>query len=128
MVTVTMEQIVDLTNSTDFLDGVKLPLKAAYKINKLKKNVSVEFDYYGEKFREIVDTYAQKDEDGNVAFNEDGSQILIQKGKIEECNQALMDLQSLEIELDNANLTIDDLGDDIQCTPEELETLMPFLN
>ena len=128
MVKVTMEQIVDFRNGAAFLGEAQLPLKAAYKINKLKKNVENEFDYYSEKFREIVNTYSQKDEDGNVSFSEDGNQILIQDGKIDECNQALVDLQTLEVEVDNCNLTIDDLGEDLECTPDELEVIMPFFN
>ena len=121
-----MEQIVDFKNNADFLGDAQLPLKAAYKINKLRKNVDSEFDYYSEKFREIVDTYAKKDENGNIAFSDDGAQILIQDGMVDECNQALVDLQSLEIEIDNCNLTIDDLGDEVECTPDELEVIMPF--
>ena len=46
---------------------------------------------------------------------------------IEECNQALTDLQDLEVEIENYNLSLEDLGEDIQCTPEELEALMPFM-
>ena len=126
MVKVTMEQIVDFKNNADFLGDAQLPLKAAYKINKLRKNVDSEFDYYSEKFREIVNTYAKKDENGNIAFSDDGAQILIQDGMVDECNQALIDLQSLEIEIDNCNLTIDDLGDEVECTPDELEVIMPF--
>ena len=126
MVTVTMEQIVDFKNGADFLDGVKLPLKAAYKINKLKKGIDTEFEYYGDKFREIVDTYAKKDENGKIIFSDDGEQILIEDGKVDECNQALVDLQTLEIEIDNANLTLEDLGDSVECTPEELEIILPF--
>ena len=126
MVKVTMEQIVDFKNNADFLGDAQLPLKAAYKINKLRKNVDSEFDYYSEKFREIVNTYAKKDENGNIAFSDDGAQILIQDGMVDECNQALVDLQSLEIEIDNCNLTIDDLGDEVECTPDELEVIMPF--
>ena len=67
-----------------------------------------------------------KDENGNIAFSDDGAQILIQDGMVDECNQALVDLQSLEIEIDNCNLTIDDLGDEVECTPDELEVIMPF--
>ena len=126
MVKVTMEQIVDFKNNADFLGDAQLPLKAAYKINKLRKNIDNEFDYYSEKFREIVNTYAKKDENGNIAFSDDGAQILIQDGMVDECNQALVDLQSLEIEIDNCNLTIDDLGDSIECTPNELEIIKPF--
>ena len=53
---------------------------------------------------------------------------MIQDGKVEECNEALDNLQQLTVEIDNCNLTIDDFGDDMTCTPEELEALIPFLS
>ena len=128
MVNVTMDQIIAFRNAGDIFGNYKLPLKVAYKLNKLKKAVEVEGEFYVNKFQEIVDTYAKKDENGQVVFSDDGNQIMIQDGKVEECNQALEDLQNLTVEIDNCNLTIDDFGDDIECTPEDLEALMPFLN
>ena len=79
------------------------------------------------QFQEIVDTYAQKDEKNNPVFSDDGSQILIKEDMIEECNQALEDLQELEIEIETYGLSLEDLGENIECTPEELEALMPFM-
>ena len=128
MVSVTMDQIIAFRNAGDIFGDYKLPLKVAYKLNKLKKAVEVEGEFYSNKFQEIVDTYAKKDDNGQIVFSDDGNQIMIQDGKVEECNQALNDLQTLTVEIDNCNLTIDDFGDDIQCTPEDLEALMPFLN
>lgn len=128
MVNVTMDQIIAFRNAGDIFADYKLPLKVAYKLNKLKKAIEVEGEFYATKFQEIVDTYAKKDENGNVVFSEDGNQIMIQDDKIAECNQALEDLQTLTVEIDNFNLTIDDFGDDIECTPENLEALMPFLD
>ena len=128
MVNVTMDQIIAFRNAGDLFGDYKLPLKVAYKLNKLKKAIEVEGEFYANKFQEIVDTYAKKDENGQVVFSDDGNQIMIQDGKVEECNQALEDLQALTVEIDNCNLTIDDFGDDIECTPEDLEALMPFLN
>ena len=128
MVNVTMDQIIAFRNAGDIFSDYKLPLKVAYKLNKLKKAIEVEGEFYANKFQEIVDTYAKKDENGQVVFSDDGNQIIIQDGKVEECNQALNDLQTLTVEIDNCNLTIDDFGDDIECTPEDLEALMPFLN
>ena len=128
MVNVTMDQIIAFRNVGDIFGDYKLPLKVAYKLNKLKKAVEVEGEFYTNKFQEIVDTYAKKDENGQVVFSDDGSQIMIQDDKIDECNQALDDLQELTVEIDNCNLTIDDFGEDIECTPEDLEALMPFLN
>ena len=128
MVNVTMDQIIAFRNNGDFFANASLPLKVAYKLNKLKKAVEVEGEFYSNKFQEIVDTYAKKDENGNIVFSDDGNQIMIKEGMVDECNQVLEDLQSLTVEIDNCNLTIDDFGDNIECTPEELEALMPFLN
>lgn len=128
MVNVTMDQIIAFRNVGDIFGDYKLPLKVAYKLNKLKKAVEVEGEFYSNKFQEIVDIYAKKDDNGQIVFSDDGNQIMIQDGKIEECNQALEDLQTLTVEIDNCNLTIDDFGEDIECTPEDLEALMPFLN
>ena len=128
MVNVTMEQIIAFRNNGDFFAGTSLPLKGAYKINKIKKAVEKESEFYREKFQEIVDQYAQKDENGEVVFSDDGNQIMIKEGMVEECNKTLEDLQGLEIEIDNYGLTLDDLGEDAECTPEELEALMPFMN
>ena len=128
MVNVTMDQIIAFRNNGDFFANASFPLKVAYKLNKLKKAVEVEGEFYSNKFQEIVDTYAKKDENGNIVFSDDGNQIMIKEGMVDECNQALEDLQSLTVEIDNCNLTIDDFGDNIECTPEELEALMPFLS
>lgn len=128
MVNVTMDQIIAFRNVGDIFGDYKLPLKVAYKLNKLKKAVEVEGEFYTNKFQEIVDTYAKKDENGQIVFSDDGSQIMIQDDKIDECNQALDDLQELTVEIDNCNLTIDDFGENVECTPEDLEALMPFLN
>lgn len=128
MVKVTMDQIMDFRNSDDFFEDTVIPLKGAYKINKIKKNVEKEAEFYSEKFQGIVDTYAKKDENGNPEFSEDGNQILIQEGKIEECNNALEELQNLEVEVENYDLTIDDLGEGVEITPDRLEALMPFFS
>ena len=127
MVKVTMDQIIAFRNNGDFFSGTTLPLKGAYKINKIKKAVEKESEFYQEKFQEIVDKYARKDDKGEIVFSEDGNQIMIKDGMVDECNSDLEDLQNLEVEIETYNLTLDDLGEDVECTPEELEALMPFM-
>ena len=127
MVNVTMDQIIAFRNNGDFFSDTTLPLKGAYKLNKIKKAVEKEGEFYTEKFQEIVNTYAKKDENDQLVFSEDGNQIMIKDGMVEECNKALEDLQSLEVQIENYGLTLDDLGEDMECTPDELEALMPFM-
>lgn len=128
MITVTMQQALDFRKAYNFFNEVKLPLKAAYKLTKIKNAIENETQYYGEKFQEIVDTYAKKDENGNLMYNEDGSQILIKDGMVMECNQKLEELHNLEVGVENYNLTIDDLGEGIEVTTEDLDALMPFFS
>ena len=127
MITVTMDQIIDFRNNNGLFSEKNLPLKAAYKLNKIRKAVEKEGEFYGEKFQEILDKYAKKDENGELVFSEDGEQIMIQDGMVEECNKELTNLQELEVQIENYGLTIDDFGEDIECTPDELEALMPFM-
>lgn len=126
-VKVTMEQIIAFRNNGDLFSTSQLPLKGAYKLNKIRKSVMKEAEFYSEKFQEIVDKYAKKDENGQVVFSEDGNQIMIKDGMIRECNEELKDLQELEIEIENYGLSLEDLGENIECTPDELEALMPFM-
>lgn len=128
MVTVTMDQIIDFRDNGGFLSDTNLPLKVAYKLNKIRKAVEKESEFYADKFQEIVHTYAKIDENGEIVFSEDGSQILIKDGMVEECNKALTELQGLEVQIENYNLSIDDFGEDLQCTPDQLNALMPFMN
>ena len=127
MTKVTMDQIIAFRNNGDFFSNATLPLKGAYKLNKIKKAVEKESEFYTDKFQDIVNTYAKKDDEGNLVFSEDGNQIMIKDGMVEECNQALADLQDLEVEIETYGLSLEDLGDDLECTPEELEALMPFM-
>jgi uncharacterized metal-binding protein len=128
MITVTMQQALDFRKAYIYFNGIKLPLKAAYKLTKIKQAIEKETEYYGQKFQEIVDTYAQKDDNGNLKYNEDGTQIMIKDGMVMECNQKLEELHNLEIGIENYNLTIDDLGEGIEVTVDDLDALMPFLS
>jgi len=127
MVTITMDQLINFRDNGGFFADAHLPLKGAYKLNKIRKAVEKESEFYSEKFQEIVNTYAKKDENDQVVFSEDGTQIMIKDGMVAECNQALEDLQKLEVQIENYDLTIEDLGEDLECTPDQLEALMPFM-
>ena len=41
MIKVTMDQIMDFENSNDFFEDTVIPLKEAYKINKIKKPMGI---------------------------------------------------------------------------------------
>ena len=63
-----MDQLIAFRNNGDFFAGTTLPLKGAYKLNKIKKAVEKENEFYVEKFQEIVNKYAKTDENGNLVY------------------------------------------------------------
>ena len=128
MVKVTMSQVLNLRQNISFFLSQKLPLPVAYKLNKINNAADKEADFYQEKFNEIVEKYAKKDEEGNIVFSEDGEQIMIKDDLIAECNDALEELMDLEVEIDNLGLTIDAFGDNIECTATEIDAIVPFLD
>lgn len=128
MATITMSQILTFRQHVGFFLNQRLPLPVAYKLTKINNAVDKEAEFYQEKFNEIVDKYSKKDENGNVVFSEDGEQIMIQDDLISECNQALEELMDLETEIDTFNLKIEDFGDNIECTPADIDAIAPFLS
>lgn len=128
MATVTMSQILTFRQHVGLFLNQKLALPVAYKLTKINNAVEKEAEFYQEKFNEIVDKYSKKDENGNVVFSEDGEQIMIQDDLIPECNQALEELMDLEIEINTFNLKIEDFGDNIECTPTDIDAIAPFLS
>ena len=124
---ITMAELVNFYQKNAIFSNKVLPLKGAFKINRIKKDIEKDYAFYQEKFKEILEEYAERDDAGNIQFSEDGEQIMIKEGMIGDCSDRLEELNSIEIEIDNYDFNIEELGD-IDCTPEELEILMPFLS
>lgn len=126
--TITMQEVLDFKEAAVTFKERALPLQGAYKLMKISNVLDKDMEFYQTKFQEIIDTYGEKDEDGNYKFSDDGNQIIIKDGKVDECNKALQDLLDMQVTFDNLDFTIENLGDDVECTPEELEGLMPIFN
>lgn len=103
--------ILTLINSAKIFNQfaqTKLSAKLSYKIMKFCKSAAAEEEFYNKKKSEIIDTYAVKDENGQIAVTEDGM-ITIMQDKIAEANSALVELNSLEVEAPSVRFTLDEL-------------------
>lgn len=127
MAKITMSDILGFRQEVGFFLNQKLPLPVAYKLNKINNAAMKEAEFYQTKFNEIVAKYAKKDADGNLVFSEDGEQIMIQDDLVAECNEALEELMSLDIEIDTMGLKIEDFGENFECTANQIDAISPFL-
>lgn len=128
MAKITMGEVLTFRQHVGFFLEQKLPLPVAYKLTKINRAADKEAEFYQEKFNNIVEKYAKKDENGNIVFSENGEQIMIQDDLIPECNEALEELMNLEVEIENYGLKIEDFGENIECTANEIDAITPFLN
>ena len=103
--------IVTLINTAGIFNQfvqTKISSKLAYKIMKFCKAVAAEEEFYNTKRSELINTYAEKSEDGQIATSADGM-IRIIPDKIDEANAALQELNSLEVDVPNIKFTLDEL-------------------
>lgn len=104
----------------------KMPFKTAYKLSQISNAVNTNMLFYQEKLKEIILEYGKLDEEGNPIFTEDKSSIQLRDGADVACASAINELQSLEVDMPDTNLTIDELNC-LSLTLAETEAIFPFL-
>lgn len=120
-----MYEVLDLQSLYNTIGNTKLPLKTTYKFTRLMKRAEEEIGFYQTKFREIVEEYGVK-ENGEYKFSEDGKSIIITPGKEAECNQRILELRNLEVEIDNIKFTVEEL-EGLDVSIAELSCLMSLI-
>ena len=120
-----MSSVLSAQGAIQKLQSKPMPLKITYNLTKLYKALSTEADFYNEKLNEIVQTYGERDEEGNLKPTADGRGVQIQKDKLEEAQAKLNELYTIEVTLPDIKLSVDTLGD-VELTLEETNALMPF--
>jgi len=103
-----LSQLIKIRKTLETHAQESIPTALAYKIMKFIKASSEEGAFYNEKFREIIEKYADKDENGKPIIN--GSNIKIQTELIPECEKELRELEDTEVELPKIKFTVVELS------------------
>lgn len=115
----------DLSLLYNKIKNQKMPIKTAYKFNKLMEAVDKELSFFQEKLNKILDEYAEKDENGEYVYSTSDS-IKIQDNKLQACQEELLALQSFEVEITSSVFDLDEL-DSLDISVDDLRILMPFI-
>lgn len=108
------------------LSAEKMPLKTAFKLAKLKKEVSAQSEFYDDNYRKIILDCAQLDKDGIPISYDGGKTIQLKHDKIEETNQRMNELNELTQEIGDYKFKIEEFGD-IEIDADTLGALMDFM-
>ena len=121
-----MNQIIEFQMFYNNIKNTKLPLKTAYKLNKLFIQINEELSFYQQKFTEIINEFGKRDENGELIYSSDRTSIEIMDGRRLECQQKIEELQNLEVNIEGIEFTTDEL-ESLNLTISEVECLMPFI-
>lgn len=114
-----IQKILAMEEAIKNLKSKNLPIKTAYRLLKLAEFVATESDNYRNLFRQILDEYAEKNEDGSFVFSEDGTNVILKKDHIKEANEKVSELNQLEVdvpytfdlrEFENLEISLEDLA------------------
>ena len=89
---------------------VKVSARLAYKIVKLCKSAQIEEEFYNARRNEIINEYALRDENGQIVVSNDGV-IRIIEDKMDAANNALKELNDIEVEVPNIKFTLSELDE-----------------
>lgn len=121
-----MQQIIEFQKFYNNVKNIKLPLKTAYKLNKLFIQSNEELSFYQQKFAEIINNFGKRDENGELVYSSDKTSIEIEDARRDECLQKIEELQNLEVDISGIDFTIEEL-EGLNLTISEVECLMPFI-
>lgn len=126
-----IQKIFAMEEAIKNLKSKNLPIKTAYRLLKVAELVSNEAENYRNLFRQILDEYAKKKEDGSYVLSEDGTNVIIQKEHIQDANQKISELNQLEVdvpytfdlrEFENLEISLEDLAPLMDIIVDEDET------
>lgn len=120
-----IQKILAMEEAIKNLKSKNLPIKTAYRLLKLAELVSNEAENYRNLFRQILNEYAEKKEDGSYVLSEDGANVIIQKDHIQDANQKVDELNKIDVEIPYT-FDIKDF-DNIEISLEELAPLMDLI-
>lgn len=119
----------ELLNFPTFYNQVKtyrLPFKTAHKLAKLSTAIESEIAFYREKMMELIETYAQTDENGEYVYINNGQSIALKPETQEECQAKIVELETMEVELPDIKFLPEEF-DQTTLTIEELYPILPFI-
>lgn len=120
-----IQKILAMEEAINKLKSKNLPIKTAYRLLKLTTLVATEAENYRTLFRQILDEYAEKKEDGNFKLSDDGQSVILKKEYIQIANQKVQELNEMEVEIPYT-FDIKEF-ENIEVSLEELAPLMDLL-
>lgn len=126
MITITINDLINSTETLQKLSQKDFKAKLAWSIARLLKAAEVEIQSFNDTRMSLIKKYGEKDEQGELITDDKGN-CKIENDKVEAFTGELNELLNSEIEI-NANKIDFNLLENIDFTPSDMAILEPFVN
>ena len=124
--TIILSKLIHFSKFYNEVKATKIPVKTAYKLNKLAIAIDEQNQFYGEQLNLILGDCADHDENGNYIPTNDNIGVKILDYKKQEFMDRMNELLLLEVELPDITFDIEEFGN-IELTMESFNLITPFL-
>ncbi len=114
-----------IKNIGDKLKDKVFNIQTQYKLLKLIKIADEEYPIYMEQFQSLLDSYAERDDKGNIIHSEDGG-TKIKKNKMDILQEKLYELKQIKVQVPDLYFSLDEL-EKLKLKMEELNAFIDLI-
>ncbi len=122
---ITLGKIIIAHRALEEHAGAKVGVKLAYKLFRFRKEAVQHEEFYATKLGVIIEEYSLKDEAGKTKFDEKGN-ALIDTARLDECKQAIAEVENLEVDKPSLDFTLDELSE-LKMSMNDIARLEDFI-
>lgn len=118
-----LHNLIEARNTLANHANERVSVKLAYWIMKFLKKSEQEETFYYDKYRELLNEFAKRDENGEIMRRPDApDQILLIPERIEEYRSKVAELENTEVDVPDVRLTLGLLGE-LKLSAQEVYSL-----
>lgn len=121
-----LQDLVKATKIFETLSQEKINVRTSYKIMKVLKETKNDVDFWQEKGKEIIEKYAQRDDNNQIMVTPDQDGVMLQNDKLDDFNKEYNELNETEIQIPDIKFEIDEF-DEVKLSAVDLMAIDEFL-
>lgn len=120
-------EIKNLSETMDTLLPLQLKMPFAYEVASIAREVRENNFMINTMRQEIVERFAERDDNGQIRINQEDGTVEVQEGKYAELNAELDKLMNRDIELNSNKIKLVDIKD-LDLTVGQISALIPLID
>lgn len=120
-------EIKNLSETMDTLLPLQLKMPFAYEVASIAREVRENNFMINAMRQEIVERFAERDDNGQMRINQEDGTVEVQEGKYAELNAELDKLMNRDIELNSNKIKLVDIKD-LDLTVGQISALIPLID